>query len=77
MPAEDLALLRDVAMLHPWGATNFRYATALALNGQMEEAARQLQVLRALQGEKSFDRLMQVLDEMAVEHPVLKQLRQP
>ena len=55
----------------------FRYATALALNGQMEEATRQLQVLRALQGQKTFDRLMQALDEMAVEHPVLKQLRQP
>jgi hypothetical protein len=77
MPAQDLALLRDVAMLYPWGATNFRYATALALNGQMDEAARQLQVLRALQGQKSFDRLMQVLDEMAIEQPVLKQLRQP
>jgi hypothetical protein len=77
MPAEDLALLREVAMLHPWGATNFRYATALALNGQMDEAGRQLQVLRAMQGAKSYDRLMRVLDEMAVDHPVLKQLRQP
>jgi hypothetical protein len=77
MPPEDLALLRDVAMLYPWGATNFRYATALALNGQVDEAVRQLQVLRALQGQKSFDRLMQVLDEMAAEYPQLKQLRQP
>lgn len=77
MPAEELALLRNVAMLHPWGATNFRYATALALNGRMDEALRQLQVLRALQGRAAHGRLMQVLDEMAGEHPVLRQLRQP
>jgi hypothetical protein len=77
MPAEELALLRNVAMLHPWGATNFRYATALALNGQLDEAARQLQVLRALQGPEAFGRLMQSLDEMAAEYPMLKQLRQP
>lgn len=77
MPAEELALLRNVAMLHPWGATNFRYATALALNGQLDEASRQLQVLRALQGRAMHERLLQVLDEMAVEYPVLRQLRQP
>ena len=77
MPPEDIALLRDIAMLHPWGATNFRYATALALNGQLDEAARQLQVLRAMQDAKAFARLLEVLDEMAVQYPVLKQLRQP
>ncbi|MGV3492565.1 MAG: Wzy polymerase domain-containing protein [Ramlibacter sp.] len=77
MAPEDLALLRDVAMQYPWGATIFRYATALALNGQMEEAARQLQVLRAMQGPKMHERMMRALDEMAGEHPVLRQLRQP
>lgn len=77
MPEEEITLLRNVAMLHPWGATNFRYATALALNGRMEEALRQLQVLRALQGRKSFQRLLEALDEMSAEYPVLKQLRQP
>ena len=77
MAAEDIALLRNIAMLHPWGATNFRYALALALNGEPDQAVRQLQVVRAMNDEKSFARLMTVIDEMAVQYPVLKQLRQP
>jgi hypothetical protein len=77
MPAHELALLRNVALLHPWGATTYRYATALALNGHMEEALRQLQVLRATQEPQMVERLMRALDDSAEEYPVLRQLRLP
>jgi O-antigen ligase len=77
MPAEELEVLRNVAMLHPWGQTNFRYATALALNGQMDEALRQLQVLRATQGPRTYESVLKILDEMSVQNPVLKELRLP
>jgi O-antigen ligase len=73
----EMALLEDVAKLYPWGAPTFRYATALALNGRMDEAHRQLQVLRATSTPKTFTGLMEALDEMAQQYPVLKQLRQP
>lgn len=77
MPPEELEVLRNVALLHPWGATSFRYATALALNGRMDEALRQLQVLRATHGPRAYAAVLTVLDEMAVDEPVLKQLRLP
>jgi O-antigen ligase len=77
MPREDVETLRNVAMLHPWGFTNLRYATALALNGNLREAQRQLQVLRALQGRKSYEAALATLDEMSAQYPVLLQLRQP
>lgn len=75
MTQEELALLRSVAMLYPWGAPNFQYLTALALNGRIPEANRQLQVLRARHGARIHSALTTKLEEMAVEHPVLKQLQ--
>lgn len=74
MTEDELELLESVAMLYPWGAPNFNYLTALALNGRVAEAKRQLEVLRALHGAKIHDALVARLEEMAVEHPALKQL---
>jgi O-antigen ligase len=54
MSEANLDLARRVAMRFPWPATQNRYALALALNGQVEEAERQLRIMRALHTEKNF-----------------------
>lgn len=77
MPAAELAQLEAVALFYPWGNTSFRHLTALALNGRMDEARRQLQALRALHGAKTHEAILQSLDELAQQHPVLRQLLAP
>ncbi len=77
MSAQELARVEAMARLYPWGATNFRYITALALNGRMDEARRQLRVLRAVHGEKTYDGVLQSLGELALRYPVLRELLQP
>ena len=47
MDSAELALVRNLALRYPWPANQNRYALALALNGQPEEARRQLLVIRA------------------------------
>lgn len=47
MSISELELARTMALRFPWPATQNRYALSLALNGQPEEARRQLQVMRA------------------------------
>lgn len=52
MPKSEIELLRKAAMRFPWTAIQGRYALTLALNGNVPEARRQLQVIRALYGEE-------------------------
>lgn len=67
MPAEQLELLRKVAVHYPWSAPQYRYATALALNGNPAEAARQLHVVRSQLGEKTYFKLRgQLVDKLRV-----------
>jgi hypothetical protein len=54
MDASDIEMLRRAAMRFPWTAIQNRYALSLALNGNEDEAVRQLQVLRAMHGEKHY-----------------------
>jgi O-antigen ligase len=54
MSAEVIELAKNVAMKYPWTATQNRYALSLALNGNGEEAIRQLSVMRAMHGEKTY-----------------------
>lgn len=66
MPAEQLDLLKKVALHYPWSGTQYRYAMALALNDHPTEAARQLQVIRAQHGEKTYRKLRtQIEDKLA------------
>lgn len=66
MPAEQLDLLKKVALHYPWSGTQYRYAMALALNDHPAEAARQLQVIRAQHGEKTYRKLRtQIEDKLA------------
>lgn len=59
MSAKDLELLEKVAMKYPWAAMQSRYALALALNGNVVEAKRQLNVLRAMQGPENYSRVLE------------------
>jgi O-antigen ligase len=54
MNISEIELLRSAAMRFPWTAIQNRYALALALNGNREEAVRQLKVMRAMHGEKTY-----------------------
>jgi O-antigen ligase len=54
MDERRLAFSHDVAMRFPGPATQNRYAVSLALNGRAEESVRQLRVMRALYGEKTY-----------------------
>jgi hypothetical protein len=58
-PAPELSqakveMARNVALRFPWPATQNRYALALALTGNSDEALRQLKTLRAMHGEKTY-----------------------
>ena len=54
MTADELSLAKNVALRYPWSATQNRYALSLALNGDAEEAVRQLRVMKAMHGEKAY-----------------------
>jgi len=54
MSPETIELARKAALRYPWPATQHRYALSLALNGQPEEALRQLRVMRAQHGERTY-----------------------
>lgn len=72
MPQGELALLKQMALRHPWTATQYRYAVALALNGQVGEAARQMAVLRAQHGERIHRQLREQLLLRLDEHGVAR-----
>ena len=54
MSTADLDLLHTVSLHYPLPGVAYRYALALALNGQRTEALRQLAVLRAQHGEEVY-----------------------
>lgn len=58
-----LEQLRLVAMHNPWAGAQYRYATALALNGFPEQAKRQLLVLRAQHGPRTYKALSAQLEQ--------------
>ncbi len=59
---DQLDLLRKAAVHNPWSGSQYRYATALALNGQPEEARRQMRVLLAQHGFKAYQVLAKQLE---------------
>jgi hypothetical protein len=78
MSAEEVELARKVALRFPWPATQNRYAQSLALNGNPDEAIRQLLVMRALHGEKSYAQIKEGWTLLAHEkYPQLQTLRLP
>lgn len=78
MPAEELELLRRTAVRYAWSAPQYRYAIALALNGNENEAIRQLQVIRLMDGERMYARLKVGLRELGeTKYPQLLTLKLP
>jgi hypothetical protein len=78
MDAASIDNARKAALRYTWPATQNRYALTLALNGNPDEAVRQLQVLRAMHGEKSYQSIKASWKTLAEEtHPQLKTLALP
>ena len=65
MSVEKLEQLRRLALRYPWVATQYRYALALALNGNGPEAVRQLQVIRWQRGEKLYQKIKREISGLA------------
>lgn len=78
MQPETIELARKVALRFPWPATQNRYALALALNGNAEEAVRQLRVIKALHGAKEYARVRANWSELGnTKYPQLKAVAIP
>lgn len=78
MGIEELALAKKTAMRYPWTATQNRYALSLALNGNTEEAIRQLRVMRALHGEKTYKSIRENWSALAQDkYPQLREVKIP
>ena len=78
MPADRIELARKVAMRYPWTATQNRYALSLALNGNTEEAVRQLKVMKAMHSPDAYRRVKEYWSTLAdTQYPQLKTFRIP
>jgi hypothetical protein len=77
MSPQEIARLRSLALRYPWGPTQYRYALALAMNGDQAEAVRQLRVLRNQRGEALYGVLKQEIGELQHKHPSLRTLALP
>jgi O-antigen ligase len=78
MSLEGLEQTRKLALRFPWPATQNRYALSLALNGNPDEAIRQLKVMRAMHGEKSYKGIRANWEALADgQYPQLKELKIP
>lgn len=78
MSADEVELARKVALRFPWPATQNRYAQSLALNGNPDEAIRQLLVMRALHGEAAYAQVKAGWTLLAHEkYPQLQTLKLP
>lgn len=78
MTEDELDLAKKVALRYPWTATQNRYALSLALNGNPEEATRQLLVMQAMHGEKTYNEIKANWRSLAQEkYPQLRTLALP
>ena len=78
MSTDELTLAKNVALRFPWPATQNRYALSLALNGNSEEAMRQMRVMRALHGADSYRQIKQTWTQLGTEkYPELLLLKLP
>jgi O-antigen ligase len=78
MSQEKIEAARNVAMRFPWPATQNRYALTLALNGNANEAIRQLKVMRAMHGAKTYQGIKGNWEELANgKYPQLKEISLP
>lgn len=74
MSHERLDWMRKIAHRYPYPPSLFRYSLALALNGQITESVEQLEILRALHGDRHLDESLQALIQMQVKYPQIKEV---
>jgi O-antigen ligase len=77
MNAGEIDFLRDVSTRFPWPALQNRYAASLALNGQREEAERELRRVRVLHGAGLFEDTRRYWTRMQQQHPQLADVALP
>lgn len=78
MSPEDMRVVKNAALHYPWSATQYRYAVALALNGNPVEATRQFQVMHRMWDDKVYGDVKQKVDALAAtEYPELRRLSMP
>ena len=77
MSADELLLTKNVALRYPWTATQNRYALSLALNGDPDEALRQLRVMRVMHGEKTYQQIKANWKDRAHKYPQLLEIKLP
>lgn len=78
MTPQHIELARRVAMRFPGPPTQSRYAMSLALNGNHDEALRQLLVMRAMYGEKTYAEIKANWDGLVQnKYPQLRELTLP
>lgn len=78
MSNEDIALLRSVALRFPFVSMLNLYALSLALNGNPQEAVRQLKVMQALYGEGQYAKIRGSWTDLAnAKYPQLKVVELP
>lgn len=78
MQQEDIDLLGKTAKRFPWSALQYRYALALGLNNNPSEASRQLQIIKAMNDERSYARIWDNWHNLASEkYPQLRFVEQP
>ena len=69
MSSEDLETLRGASSRFAYGALRFRYAQALALNGDPNGAVSQMAIIRGMYGEVYYQACQAVLREELGKHP--------
>ncbi len=78
MARADIYLLSKTAKRFPWSALQYRYALALALNDNSSEATRQLQIIKAMNDERGYARMMDNWGNLALEkYPELRSVELP
>lgn len=78
MSRQAIQTVKDAALYYPWSATQYRYALALALNGNPVEAARQFRIMRLFWGEKFYVGIKAQVNELAgSKYPELHRLNLP
>lgn len=78
MSADDLEVVKKIALRYPWTATQNRYALSMALNGNPVEAVRQLRVMRAMHGEQTYAVIRASWRNLALEkYPQLREFTVP
>lgn len=78
MTAQEMQTLRKAALRFPYGTLTLRYAMALGLNGQPQEASRQMKVIRGIYGPFYYQHAVLALRTRQQEkYPELREVKTP